>query len=100
MDREHIPLKRPIEDDEVKYLIDNAEMKVMTVFDKCTVVICKLPNGFVIVESSSCVDPKDYSEEVGIENCCRRIIDKVYELTGYKRQLEMNGGNLNDGHED
>lgn len=108
MEGKNIPLKRPIEDGEVKYLIDNAEFNTMTMYDKCTIVTCKLPNGFVLVESSSCVDPADYDEQIGIECCCRRIIDKVYELVGYNRQVKKYhqeqlmsmGGKEVVGHED
>ena len=96
----NVPFKRPIEDDEVKYLVDNAEYNTMTFYGRCVVVICKLPNDFIIVESSSCVDEADYDEQAGVENCCRRIIDKVYELVGYSRHLQKAGGESNDGHAD
>lgn len=82
------PLKRPVEDKEVEYLINNAEYNTVSFYGRCTVVICKLPNDFIIVESSTCVNEEDYDEEIGVENCCRRIIDKVYELVGYNRCVD------------
>jgi hypothetical protein len=42
--------------EQVETIIAQSEMKVFKIFDKCTVVICKLPNGFIITESSACVD--------------------------------------------
>jgi hypothetical protein len=57
-----------------------------TIGDKTTVVVCKLPNGFVIVESSSCVDPVNYDFELGKEICYKRIKDKMWELEGYLLQ--------------
>ena len=73
----------------VQGIIDNSKFEIFTVFDKCTVVACKLPNGFVIVESSACVSPENYNEELGAEICIDRIVDKVWELEGYKLQDEV-----------
>jgi hypothetical protein len=45
-----------------------------------------LPNGFVIVQSSSCVDPANYDHELGTKICLERVEDKVWELEGYLLQ--------------
>lgn len=73
----------------VQNIIDNSEFEVFTVFDKCTVAVCKLPNGFVIVESSACVSPENYDAELGAKICIDKITDKVWELEGYKLQNEV-----------
>lgn len=70
-------------------IIDNSDIKAYTVFDKCTVVTCQLPNGFVIVESSACVSPENYDEEMGMSICMDKIINKVWELEGYRLQEEL-----------
>ena len=49
---------------DIDEIMDNCELEVYTVFEKCTVVACKLPNGFVLVESSACVDPTNYDEHI------------------------------------
>ena len=67
-------------------IIENSAFDVKTVFDKCTIVTCKLPNGFVIVESSACVSPENYDEKIGMEICLKKIKDKVWELEGYRLQ--------------
>lgn len=54
--------------------------------EKTTVVSVTLPNSFVIVQSSSCVDPKNYDHELGKQICMKRIEDKVWELEGYLLQ--------------
>ena len=69
-------------------ILSSSKFYVTNVFDKCTIVACQLPNGFVIVESSSCVDPDDYDEEIGIENCMSRIEDKVIEMEAYRSHYE------------
>jgi hypothetical protein len=78
-----------IDDEDFDYIaeiLSKSEFNVTTVFGKCTIVACKLPNGFVIVESSSCVDPDDYNVDIGVENCMNRIKNKVIELEAYVRQ--------------
>lgn len=76
--------------DYIEEIMENTEIKVLpSVFGKCTVVAAKLPNGFVIVESSACVDPRNYDEDMGVEICMDKIINKVWELEGYKLQSEL-----------
>lgn len=85
-----------ITSDYVDEIIMNSEIEIQTVFDKCTIVACKLPNGFVIVESSACVSPDNYNEEMGYEICLEKIKDKVWELEGYKLQGELYEENESD----
>lgn len=64
-----------------------------TIGDRTTVVRCVLRNGFVIVESSSCVDPANYSQEMGEDICMGKIKDKIWELLGFMLQSAANGVN-------
>ena len=73
----------------INEIMENSEFEVHTVFGKCTIVSCRLPNGFVIVESSACVSPDNYNEEVGTEICIGKIEDKIWELEGYRLQQWM-----------
>lgn len=50
---------------------------------KTVVVMARLKNGFVIVESSSCVDPANFDFNIGFDCCVKRIYDKIWELTGF-----------------
>lgn len=88
------PKKNTVTDERIEKVLNHSKVIVETVFDKCTIVACQLPNGFVIVESSACVDPKNYNEEVGVEQCMNRIVDKVWELEGYNLQTELNGNSF------
>jgi hypothetical protein len=72
--------------EQIDEIIEYSMFDVQTVLGKCTVVTCMLPNGFIIVESSACVDPANYDEKLGAEICKERIINKVWELEGYKLQ--------------
>lgn len=73
----------------IEEIMNHSKVIVNTVFNKCTIVACKLPNGFVIVESSACVDPKNYDEDMGVEICMKKIVDKVWELEGYRLQQQI-----------
>lgn len=72
--------------DVIDDLIARSEITVKTLFNKTTVVAMKLPNGFVLVESSSCVDPHNYDEAVGVQICKQKLENKLWELEGYRLQ--------------
>lgn len=76
-------------------MVDNfiARFYATTVGDKTTVVRAVLVNGFEIVESSSCVSPENYDEEIGKEICIGKIKDKVWELLGFLLATAVNGFN-------
>ena len=58
---------------------------------KTTVVKATLMNGFEIVESSSCVDPANYDEEVGKDICLAKIKDQIWYLLGFLLQTAKYG---------
>lgn len=76
-------MKNTVTQEYIKELLDKSEIAVKTVYDKVTIVSCKLPNGFVITESSGAVDKANYDENIGKEICMQRIEDKLWELEGY-----------------
>lgn len=59
--------------------------------EKTTVVVCTLLNGFVITESSSCVDPANYDQGLGEKLCIAKIETKVWELLGFLLQTAKSG---------
>ena len=82
-------MNNTITQQDIDSLINQSKITTMTLFDKCTVVAVQLPNGFVIVESSACVDPVNYNEEMGVEICIENIKNKLWELEGYKLQCQL-----------
>lgn len=50
---------------------------------KTTLVKCETTSGFVEYATSSCVDPKNYSEGVGSEIAAKRILDTVWKCLGF-----------------
>lgn len=52
-------------------------------------LVCRLENGFVLVESSACVDPDNYDHELGVKVCMDKIKNKLWELEGYMLQSHL-----------
>lgn len=73
----------------VEAIMEQSQFQVVQTFDKTTIVSCKLPNGFVITESSSCVDSANYDVKIGIQICKDRIMNKIWELEGYVLQTKL-----------
>ncbi len=78
-----------ITDEYISEIMENSEFEIHTVFGKCTIVSCRLPNGFVITESSACVSPENYDEDLGAEICFDKIAGKIWELEAYRLQQWM-----------
>ena len=74
---------------EIDRLMDGAEVHCMTEFGKCTVVTVKLENGFILTESSACVDPENYNQALGKKLCLDRIESRLWELEGYALQKKV-----------
>ena len=82
-------MKNTVTQQQINEMWNKATIQVATVFDKCTVVSCQLENGFIIVESSACVDPANYDKDMGYKICKERIINKLWELEGYRLQQQL-----------
>lgn len=82
-------MKNTITRDQIDALLAASEIDVCTKFDKVTVVTCKLPNGFVLVEASGAVSKENYSEEMGRKVCLDRIATKLWQLEGYQLSTRL-----------
>jgi len=68
------------------------DVRVRTVIEfgrRFTYVAVRMKNGFILRESTNCVDPENYSEEIGKEICLKRIETKIWFLLGYALQDKM-----------
>lgn len=85
-------MENTITKDYIEQIINKSKFRIMESFDKVTIVSMRLPNGFVITESSACVDPLNYNKEIGVSICKKRIEDKLWELEGYRLQCGLKEG--------
>lgn len=82
-----------VTEEQINEICENTLYSILhRVYDKTCVVVALLPNGFVITESSACVDPANYDEQIGEQICKDRIKNKIWELEGYKLQSIVSGG--------
>ena len=82
-------MKNTVTQEQIEKLFEEAEKEIFVAYDKCLVMIVKLPNGFILTESSACVDPANFSREIGEEICIERIKNKLWEMEGYKLQCKV-----------
>jgi len=67
------------------------EIHTSTMGDKTTIVRVVLVNGFEIIESSACVDPANYDEDMGQVICLRKIKDRLWGFLGFLLQTAVGG---------
>lgn len=72
-------------------IVAASTVEIIKIGPKTTVVQLTLPNGFAITESSSCVDPANYNEDLGLEYAMKRIEPKIWELYGFHLQQTRAG---------
>lgn len=82
-------MKNTVTQEDINNIVEKTEWTVEEFHGKCTVVVAKLPNGFILTESSACVHPANYDVKIGFECCKERIIDKIWHLEGYRLQCEL-----------
>lgn len=82
-------MKNTITQDDINAIVEKTHFAVEEFHGKCTVVVAKLPNGFILTESSACVDPANYDVNIGTEICKNRIVNRIWELEGYRLQCEV-----------
>ena len=76
--------------EEVKENMQDVIVRTLMDFDKpTTYVTVRMKNGFTLRESTTCVDPANYNEEIGKEICLKKIEDKVWFLLGYALQEKL-----------
>lgn len=73
--------------EEVKANMQDVICNTAIEFDKpVTYVTVRMKNGFTLRESTTCVDPDNYNEEIGKQICLDKIEDKIWFLLGYALQ--------------
>lgn len=78
-----------IKEEDVKNFIDRYTS--LTIGEKTTVVHAKTITGFEFIDSSSCVDPKNYSKELGTKYAMENIVNKLWSHLGFVLQWAKNG---------
>lgn len=77
-----------LKEDVEKFITD---VDTITVGDKTTVVNTHTLTGFDIIKHSSCVDPKNYSEELGKEYAMEEVFNNLWAYLGFVLQWAKYG---------
>lgn len=84
------PLRNKVSKDEVLANMQEVICDTRWEFGKpVTYVTVRMLNGFTIRESTTCVDPQNYDEEIGRSICLEKIEDRIWWLLGYELQTEV-----------
>lgn len=75
--------------EQIDRIITEGTIETQTMGKKTTVVRFISKEGFVIIESSSCVDKANYDVNLGKKYCLEKIISKLWEYEGYCLQKAM-----------
>ena len=81
--------KNTVTQSQIEEIMSKSVINATTVGAKTTLVNVTLPNGFVMTESSSCVDPANYNFELGKKCCLDAIKRKLWMLEGYVLQQRL-----------
>lgn len=87
--------KNTVTPSQIDEIVANSDIKTYKLGEKTTLVQLTTAAGFVIIESSSCVDPANFDEVIGYEICIDRIKNKLWELEGYALQKKVYNDGLN-----
>lgn len=83
-------LKNTVTIEQVKENMQDVIVRTLQDFGKpCTYVTVRMKNGFTLRESTTCVDPANYDEEIGKEICLKRIENQIWFLLGYQLQEDL-----------
>lgn len=78
--------------EDVENFITNVD--VTTIGEKTTVVNAHTRSGFDMVRHSSCVDPKNYSEELGKQYAMEEVVNDLWAHLGFVLQWAKYGLNV------
>ena len=81
-------MKNTITKQDIDNILKDTLIKVEQYGDKTTVLKATLPNDFVIVESSTCVDQAKIHIKKKKKICMDKLVNKIWELEGYKLQCQ------------
>lgn len=82
-------MKNTVTANQIDKIIKEGTVNVITLGEKTTLVEFITKEGFVMIESSSCVDKSNYNEEIGKNVCLERIRNKLWEFEGYCLQKDL-----------
>ena len=89
--------KNKVTKEEVQANMQDVIVRTVMEFGKpCTYVTVRMKNGFTLRESTTCVDPANYDENICKETCLKRIEENIWFLLGYALQEKIHCEKANE----
>ena len=80
-------MKNTVTPEQVKENMQDVIVRTLDDFEKpTTYVAIRMKNGFILHESTTCVDPENYDEEIGKEICLKRLENQVWYLVEFEEK--------------
>lgn len=73
----------------IEELLAACKIQTRTFFENTLVMVAQLPNGYTVTVSSGCINPDNYSKEIGRDICLGRLKNRLWELEGYVGAYEF-----------
>ena len=92
-------MENKVTEKQIDKIIQAGSIEIQDLSDKTTLVKFRTEEGFEIVATSSCVDPKNYNRDTGAKICMDQIKNKLWEYEGYllsKKLYKTTGESLFD----
>ncbi|MDE5916958.1 MAG: hypothetical protein K2G62_02385 [Oscillospiraceae bacterium] len=92
-EKAYLPINLPhkLTEEDIDRFVLASVVDTKTINDKLTGVCVTLPNGWIELEGSACVDPKNYNAELGKKYCLDRVKEKMWKYLGFVLQWANNG---------
>lgn len=92
-ERAYLPLARPdkLTQEDIDTFLATGTINAEKWGEKTTLVEFVLPTGWTELQSSSCVDPKNFDMELGTNICCENMRNKLWRHLGFILQWANHG---------
>ena len=101
-EREYFQIERPDKlcPDDIDRFVAYSGYQNIGVSGKSTLIRAAMISGFQEYEVSSCIDPKNYSAQIGYENGMKHVKDRLWKMLGFVLQWADHGLENKEQHSD
>lgn len=89
-----MPNDNRVTQEQIDELLNSAETQEHVFWGKELVVSYRLPSGFTVTGRGACVDPANFDREIGRNVARSQVVDQLWQLEGYRKQLELSAAGV------
>ncbi len=72
-----------VPEERIDNIMEDSQFLAIKQGKKTCIVTMILPSGFEMTETAACLDPDDYSDEIGMEIARRKLKDRLWDHEAY-----------------